>query len=79
MASSFLPKPFTHHYEIDPKYAYLFDAPTEDPDGNKSILRFSRKSKEQYLITEKDGKATGWEAHDRDGAWKITDRGRHAT
>ncbi|MGP1954286.1 MAG: hypothetical protein ACTS8R_04890, partial [Arsenophonus sp. NC-QC1-MAG3] len=30
--------------------------------GNKTIVRFSRKTKQQYLSSEKNGKATGWSA-----------------
>ena len=52
-----------HKDEIDPKYDFLMKAPTEDPEGNRTMVRFSRKNKEQYIISEKDGKPTGWEAH----------------
>jgi len=51
-----------HKAEIDPKYHYLCDAPIKDPDGNFAIIRFSRKTKEQYVQTEVDGKPTGWKA-----------------
>ena len=59
-----------HQKEIDPKYTFLFSAPTEDADGNPSQVRFSRKTKEQYVMTEKDGKATGWKAYYRGGKWE---------
>jgi DNA topoisomerase-1 len=59
-----------HKDEIDPKYAFLFEAPEFDPDGNPAVIRWSRKLKEQYLMSEKDGKATGWRAVWRDGAWQ---------
>ncbi len=55
--------------QIDPKYTFLFSGPVTDDDGNASQIRFSRKEKEQYLMTEKDSKATGWQAHYRDGKW----------
>ncbi len=58
-----------HKDEIDKKYAFLFSAPTEDPDGNKAIVRFSRKTKEQYVQSEIDGKATGWKAFYEGGRW----------
>jgi len=51
-----------HKSEIDPKYTFLFEAPTEDPDGLKTVIRFSRKTKEQYVQSELDGKPTGWKA-----------------
>jgi DNA topoisomerase-1 len=44
------------------KLSYLADAPVADPEGNKSMVRFSRKTKQQYVSSEKDGKATGWTA-----------------
>jgi DNA topoisomerase-1 len=28
-----------------------------------------RKTKEQYVMTEKDGKPSGWRAYYRDGKW----------
>lgn len=60
-----------HRGELDPKYAFLCDAPVEDNKGNPVMVRFSRKHKEQYVMTERDGKATGWTGHYRDGAWQI--------
>jgi len=59
-----------HRDELDAKFHYLADAPQTDPDGNKAIIRFKRKEKIQYLLTEKDGKLTGWEAFFKDGEWK---------
>jgi DNA topoisomerase I len=59
-----------HKSEIDPKYKFIFSAPTEDDDGNRAQVRYSRKTKEQYVMTEKDGKATGWKAFYRKGKWE---------
>ena len=64
-----------HKDEIDPKYKFLFSAPVEDGDGNRAQVRFSRKSKEQYVMTESDGKATGWKAFYRGGKW-IQEQGK---
>jgi DNA topoisomerase-1 len=61
-----------HREEIDPKYDFLFKAPVEDGDGNKALIRFSRKTKEQYVQTEVDKKATGWKAFYEGGAWVIS-------
>lgn len=55
--------------QIDPKYHFLLSAPVADPQGNKAIVRFSRKTKEQYVQTEVDGKATGWKAFYQQGKW----------
>ncbi len=54
---------------IDPKYKYLTEAPTKDPNGNPSVIRYSRKNKESYVMTEVEGKATGWKAFYNNGAW----------
>lgn len=59
-----------HKSEIDPKYKFIFSAPTEDDDGNRAQVRYSRKTKEQYVMTEVDGKATGWKAFYRKGKWE---------
>ena len=58
-----------HQDEIDPKYSFLFSAPPTDGAGNRSQIRYSRKTKEQYVMTEKDGKATGWKAYYHNGKW----------
>ncbi|HEJ9093838.1 TPA: type I DNA topoisomerase [Serratia odorifera] len=54
------------------KLRYLADAPVADPEGNKTLVRFSRKTKQQYVSAEKDGKATGWTAFFIDGKWVET-------
>ena len=54
---------------ISEKFYYLADAPAKDPDGNPSVVRYSRKNKEQYVMSEVDGKATGWTAHYQNGKW----------
>ena len=51
------------------KLRYLADAPVADAEGNKTLVRFSRKTKQQYVSAEKDGKATGWSAFYIDGKW----------
>lgn len=58
-----------HKDEIDPKYHFLLTAPVEDGDGNKAVVRYSRKTKEQYVMTEVDKKATGWRAFYTGGKW----------
>ena len=59
-----------HRDEIDPKYHYLLDAPQQDGEGNPAIIRYSRKTKEQYVMSEVEGKATGWRAYFADGKWR---------
>jgi DNA topoisomerase-1 len=55
--------------QLDPKYQFLASAPVEDPAGNKAQIRFSRKTKEQYVMTEVEKKPTGWRAHYVGGKW----------
>ncbi|MBY4951021.1 MULTISPECIES: type I DNA topoisomerase [Pantoea] len=52
------------------KLKYLSEAPAADPEGNKTMVRFSRKTKQQYVSSEKDGKATGWSMFYVDGKWQ---------
>ena len=58
--------------KIDPKYSFILDAPTEDDNGNDTVVRYSRKTKEQYVQSEIEGKATGWKAFFDNGKWNIT-------
>ena len=55
--------------QMEDKFQYLFAGPDEDPDGNPTILRWSRKKKEQYIGSEKNGKATRWGVYWRNGEW----------
>jgi DNA topoisomerase-1 len=61
-----------HREEIDPKYGFIMDAPTVDDAGNKTLVRYSRKTKEQYVQSELNKKATGWKAFYKNGKWEIT-------
>jgi DNA topoisomerase-1 len=61
-----------HKNEIDPKYNFLFSAPVADDDGVATLIRFSRKTQEQYVQSEVDGKATGWKAFYDNGKWTIS-------
>ncbi|GLS27277.1 type I DNA topoisomerase [Marinibactrum halimedae] len=67
-----------HKDEIDPKYHFLCRAPIKDGDGNRTLVRFSRKTKEQYVQTEVEGKATGWKAFYEGGKWVITEKATKA-
>ncbi|MFT4610331.1 MAG: DNA topoisomerase-1, partial [Cellvibrionaceae bacterium] len=61
-----------HKDEIDSKYNFLFSAPVADDDGIATLIRFSRKTQEQYVQSEVDGKATGWKAFYDNGKWTIS-------
>ena len=58
-----------HQNEIDPKYGFLMRAPAQDPEGNRSLIKFGRKTKEHFVMTEVDDKPTGWRADFVDGKW----------
>lgn len=58
--------------KLDEKHRYLLDAPVKDKEGNKAVLRFSRKTREQFVVTEQDGKPTGWQAFYTNGKWVVT-------
>ena len=57
---------------IPSKFHYLAEAPSEDEQGNDAIVRFSRKNKIQYVMTEEGGKPTGWQAYYENGSWTVT-------
>lgn len=62
-----------HQNEIDPKYQFLMRAPSEDTDGRRSLVKFARKTKEHFVMTENDkGKPSGWRADYIDGKWVET-------
>ena len=65
-----------HKSELDPKYHYLLSAPAHDPDGHPAIIRYSRKSGQQYVMSEVAGKATGWQSHFVGGQWQSKKRGK---
>ncbi len=58
------------------KYSYLADAPTEDDQGNKTVVKFSRKTKEQYVVGDKEGKPSGFVAKFVDDKWNIESKAK---
>jgi DNA topoisomerase-1 len=64
-----------HQNEIDPKYQFLMRAPVKDHDGRRSLVKFARKTKEQYVMTENEkGKPSGWRADYVNGKWVETEK-----
>lgn len=59
--------------QLDPKYAHILKAPIEDGEGRATVIRYSRKTKEQYVQTEVEGKATGWKAFYDGKKWQISE------
>ena len=59
-----------HRDQLHPKYHFLLDAPVTDPEQRPAIVRYSRKTRECYVMSEKEnGKASGWTAHYQNGRW----------
>ncbi len=55
--------------KLEEKFHYIMSAPDTDHDGHPTILRWSRKNAEQYVGSEKDGKATKFALVYRKGKW----------
>lgn len=53
-------------------FRYLADAPVHDDNGNKTIVRFNRKTKQQFICSNHNGKSTGWSALFVNGKWQVT-------
>lgn len=62
--------------KVWPKYQFLTEAPVKDDQGNKTVVKYSRKTKEQYVASEHDGKATGWVAKYIDNKWVIESKSK---
>jgi DNA topoisomerase-1 len=62
-----------HAHEIDSKYNFLMKAPVADPEGNPTVVRYSRKTKEQYVQSEIEGKPSGWRAFYDGKSWVVED------
>jgi len=49
-------------------------APVTDSQGRRTLLKFARKTKEQYVISEDDGKPSGWRADYVNGKWLVDEK-----
>ncbi len=49
-----------HQSQLDEKFHYILKAPDNDPEGNPAIIRFSRKSKQHFIMSEVEGKPSAW-------------------
>ena len=59
-----------HQNEIDPKYLFITQAPAKDSEGRRTLVKFARKTKEHFVMSENDkGKPSGWRADYVDGKW----------
>ena len=67
--------------KISPKFYYLADAPAYDDEGNETEVRFSRKSKKQYILSVKDGKPTSFVAFYNEEAkkWEVQESEKKAS
>jgi DNA topoisomerase-1 len=57
--------------QLAAKFQYLLTAPVKDPQGNPTVVRFSRKTREQFVASEQDGKASGWQAFYNGSQWQA--------
>ena len=55
--------------QLPEKYHFLFSGPDQDPEGNPTLIRWSRKTAEMYLGSEIDGKASKWKQFYKNGRW----------
>jgi DNA topoisomerase-1 len=56
--------------QLDPKYQFLLQAPDTDPEGNPTVVKFSRKNQQQYIGSETpEGKQTKWSLVFQSGKW----------
>ncbi|WP_343596826.1 type I DNA topoisomerase [Acinetobacter sp.] len=56
--------------QLDEKYQFLLQAPDVDPEGNPTVVKFSRKNQAQYVGSETpEGKQTKWSQVYQDGKW----------
>jgi DNA topoisomerase-1 len=55
---------------VPEKLRYLADAPYFDPEGNPAVVRFSLKTKQQYVGSLKNGKPTRWQVFYKNGVWE---------
>lgn len=56
--------------QLDPKYQFLLQAPDTDPEGNPTVVKFSRKNQQQYIGSETpEGKQTKWSLVFQNGKW----------
>jgi DNA topoisomerase-1 len=67
-----------HADKLDPKYAHIAKAPAEDKKARPTIVRFRRKEKMHYVMSEVDGKPSGWEANWSGGQWVVTEKKKAA-
>ncbi len=57
---------------ISDKFKYLAEAPVADEEGNETVVRFSRKTKQQYVMAlDEKGNSTGFLAFYKDGKWEV--------
>ena len=63
-----------HKDKLPEKFKYFVTAPVADGDGNPTVVRFSRKTKKQYVMAENaEGKSTGFTAfyNEETKEWEV--------
>src|SRR5574344_697388 len=67
--------------KISPKFYYLADAPAYDDEGNETEIRFSRKTKKQFIVSVKEEKQTSYVAfyNEEDKKWEVQETATKST
>ena len=67
--------------KISPKFYYLAQAPAYDDEGNETVVRFSRKTKKQYITSLKDDKPTSFVAfyNEETQKWEVQESATKST
>lgn len=69
--SPFIEELFQFQHLLPEKIRYLADGPKVDDQGNKTIVCFDRKTKQQYITSKKNGKFTGWNSFFMNKKWCV--------
>lgn len=56
------------------KIHYLSSGPIIDNNGNKTIVRFNKKTKKHYITSKQEGKFTGWSAIFINKKWHVINK-----
>ncbi len=62
-----------HRDLLPPKLAYLADAPQQDNEGHDTVVRFSRKTKQQFVSAVTYDKQSDFMAFYKDGKWEVAE------
>ena len=68
-----------HKALLPEKFLYLTTAPIADENGNLTVVRYSKLTKQQYVSAlDSEGAPTGFNAYYKDGAWQVAEKTKKA-